>query len=69
MLCLSIGLLVWRVIDGDSAVRIVVAAGLVFMWICLIAANRAARRKEASRVLYGKARGDGGGSGEVVGGS
>ncbi|MDQ0689003.1 hypothetical protein QFZ56_007966, partial [Streptomyces achromogenes] len=29
MLCLSIGLLVWRVIDGDSAVRIVVAAGLV----------------------------------------
>ncbi|GAA5702123.1 hypothetical protein Save01_02938 [Streptomyces avermitilis] len=49
MLCLSIGQLVWRVIDGDSAVRIVVAAGLVLIWICLIAANRAARRKEASR--------------------
>jgi hypothetical protein len=48
MLCLSIGMLVWRVIDGDSAVRIVVAAGLAFMWICLIAANGAARRKEAN---------------------
>ncbi|GAA3901480.1 hypothetical protein GCM10023084_62370 [Streptomyces lacrimifluminis] len=49
MLCLSIGLLAWRVIDGDSAGRIAVTACLVLMWTCLIAANQAARRKEARR--------------------
>ncbi|MFI6376024.1 hypothetical protein [Streptomyces sp. NPDC050546] len=42
---MSAGLLVWRVIDGDGAGRILVAAGLVLVWGCLLAANRAARRR------------------------
>lgn len=42
MLCLSIGLLVWRVIDRDSAGRIAVTAFLVLTWVCLLAANQAA---------------------------
>lgn len=45
MLCLSVGLLGWRVIDGDGAGRILVAAVLVLVWVCLLAANRAARRR------------------------
>ncbi|MGX1566630.1 hypothetical protein [Streptomyces sp. NPDC055506] len=45
MLGLSIGLLVWRVAGGDGAGRILVAAGLVLVWVCLLAANRAARRR------------------------
>jgi hypothetical protein len=49
MLCLSIALLVWRVIDGDDAVRIAGAAVLVLVWIFLLAANQVARRREASR--------------------
>ncbi|MGW0611456.1 hypothetical protein [Streptomyces sp. NPDC002788] len=45
MLCLSIGPLVWRVIDGGGAGRILVAAGLVLVRACLPAAHRAARRR------------------------
>ncbi|MHC3469429.1 hypothetical protein ACYF6T_11990 [Streptomyces sp. 7R007] len=47
MLCLSTGLLVWRVVDGDSTGRIVVAACLVAVWLSLLAANRAARRRRS----------------------
>ncbi|MDR6974179.1 endonuclease YncB(thermonuclease family) [Streptomyces sp. 3330] len=47
MLCLSVVLFGWRVVDGDSAGRILVAAGLVLVWVCLLAANRAARRARA----------------------
>ncbi|GHA54286.1 hypothetical protein [Streptomyces purpurascens] len=45
MLCLSVGLLVWRVINGNGSGRILVAAGLILVWVCLLAANRAARRR------------------------
>lgn len=45
MLCLSVGLLVWRVINGNGSGRILVAAGLILVWACLLAANRAARRR------------------------
>lgn len=48
MLCLSISLLVWRVTDGDSVGRILMAAGLVLVWVALLAANQA-RRKQARR--------------------
>lgn len=48
MLCLSIGLLVRRVTDGDSVGRILVAAGLVLIWLALLAANQV-RRKQAKR--------------------
>lgn len=44
LLCWSITLLVWRVVDGDSAVRIAVTAGLTLLFGSLLAANRAARR-------------------------
>jgi len=47
MLCLSIALLVWRVVDGDGAGRILMAAVLVLVWVCLLAANLTARRKQA----------------------
>lgn len=47
MLCMSIALLAWRAIDGDSAGCILTATGLVIIWVCLLAANRAARRKQA----------------------
>ncbi|MEU4490489.1 hypothetical protein AB0H94_37445 [Streptomyces purpurascens] len=45
MLCLSVGLLVWQVINGNGSGRILVAAGLILVWVCLLAANRAARRR------------------------
>lgn len=45
MLCVSIALLAWRVIGGDGPGPIVFAAGQVLVWICLLAANRTARRK------------------------
>ncbi|MEU4877500.1 hypothetical protein [Streptomyces sp. NPDC021608] len=46
LLCWSITLLVWRVIDGASMVRIMVAAGLALLFGSLLAANHAARRKQ-----------------------
>lgn len=46
MLCLSIGLLMWRMTAGASVGRIAVAAVLVLTWVCLLAANRASRRKQ-----------------------
>ncbi|MFF1445632.1 hypothetical protein [Streptomyces sp. NPDC058295] len=46
---MSIALLVWRLIDGDSAVRIMVAAGLVALYAWLLIANRTARRKRDRR--------------------
>ncbi|CAL9619587.1 hypothetical protein SUDANB58_05803 (plasmid) [Streptomyces sp. enrichment culture] len=45
MLCFSIALLAWRVIDGDGPGPIILAAGQVLLWACLLAANRTARRK------------------------
>ncbi|MFD9389507.1 hypothetical protein ACFWBB_01825 [Streptomyces sp. NPDC060000] len=44
---MSTVLLVWRVIDGDSPARILIAVGLVVMWVCLLTANRTARRTRA----------------------
>ncbi|MER6788545.1 hypothetical protein ABT330_28715 [Streptomyces sp. NPDC000658] len=46
LLCWSITLLVWRISDGASTVRILVAAGLILVFGSLLAANRAARRKQ-----------------------
>lgn len=48
MLSISIALLAWRVVDGESPGPIVFAAGQVLVWICLLAANRTARRKHAA---------------------
>lgn len=45
MLCMSIGLLGWRIIDGDSATRVAVAACQVLLWGGLLLANRSARRR------------------------
>ncbi|GAA5707587.1 hypothetical protein Save01_08456 [Streptomyces avermitilis] len=45
MLCLGIGLLVWRIVDGDGTGRILVSAGMVLVWIWLLVANRSARRR------------------------
>lgn len=47
MLCLSIGLLVWRVADKDGVSRIAIAAVLVLVWCWLLAANWSARRKQS----------------------
>ncbi|MEU5282194.1 hypothetical protein [Streptomyces asoensis] len=44
MLCLSTALLVWRVVDGDRPVRVLIAAGLVALWAGLLVANRTARQ-------------------------
>lgn len=46
MLCISIGLLVWRVVDKDNGSRIAIAAVLVLLWCWLLAANWSARRKQ-----------------------
>ncbi|PKW12385.1 hypothetical protein SAMN05428944_0355 [Streptomyces sp. 1222.5] len=46
MLCISIGLLVWRLMDKDSVSRIAIAAVLVLLWSWLLAANWFARRKQ-----------------------
>ncbi|MFF8401091.1 hypothetical protein ACF1AB_23745 [Streptomyces sp. NPDC014846] len=46
MLCISIGLLVWRLMDKDSVSRIAIAAVLVLVWSWLLAANWFARRKQ-----------------------
>ncbi|MFD7712048.1 hypothetical protein ACFV6E_31185 [Streptomyces sp. NPDC059785] len=48
MLCGSVGLLVWRVTDGDGAGQVLVAALLVLSWICLLAANLRARNRQPS---------------------
>ncbi|MGW8065206.1 hypothetical protein ACVV2G_23800 [Streptomyces ziwulingensis] len=45
MLCVSVALLVWRVIDRDGAGPILFAAGQVLVWVCLLVANRTARRR------------------------
>lgn len=48
MLCISVAVLVWRVADGDGAGPIVFAAGQVLVWVCLLVANRTARRKQTA---------------------
>lgn len=47
MLCWAMGLLVWRIVDGDDVGRIVVSAGMVLVWISLLVANRSARRRRS----------------------
>lgn len=46
MLCIGVGLLVWRVGAGASTGQIVVAAAHVLVWVCLLIANRSARRRQ-----------------------
>ncbi|MBO1336437.1 hypothetical protein [Streptomyces sp. VRA16 Mangrove soil] len=43
MLAISLGLLVWRVVDKDPPGRIAVSALLVAVWVWLLIANRRAR--------------------------
>lgn len=45
MLCVSIGLLVWRVIDGDGTGRILMTSCLILVWVCLLVANLTARHR------------------------
>ncbi|SHN38114.1 hypothetical protein [Actinacidiphila paucisporea] len=45
MLCISIALLVLRVIDGDSKKSIVWTSCQVLLFIVLLVSNRSARRK------------------------
>lgn len=45
MLCATIGLLVWRVIDGHGIGSILVTSCMVLTWVLLLAANLNARRK------------------------
>ncbi|WP_431995350.1 hypothetical protein [Streptomyces griseoflavus] len=47
MLVIAVGMLVWRVADGGSAGGILVSACVVLVWLCLIVANRSARRGRA----------------------
>ncbi|MFJ8595209.1 hypothetical protein [Streptomyces sp. NPDC093598] len=47
MLCLSIGLTAWRIMDGDDVSRVLPAAVLVLIWAWLLIANRTARRRQA----------------------
>ncbi|MFF9156812.1 hypothetical protein ACF1AB_31815 [Streptomyces sp. NPDC014846] len=49
MLAISIGLLVWRVLDKDSVSRIATAAVLVLVWSCLLTANWFTRRNQDRR--------------------
>jgi hypothetical protein len=48
LLCLNGVSLVRRLAEGDSAVRVVVTAGVVLLFAWLLAANRTARRKRGS---------------------
>ncbi|CAM5290765.1 hypothetical protein [Streptomyces pilosus] len=45
MLGAAVGLLVWRVADGASTGGVLVPAALVLVWVCLLVANRSARRR------------------------
>lgn len=45
MLCIAIGLLAWRVTKGSSAASITLSSCHVLVWVCLLLANRSARRK------------------------
>ncbi|MEU1334843.1 hypothetical protein [Streptomyces sp. NPDC005865] len=46
LLCVSVGLLVWRIVDGDSVARIAVSAVLALAAIVLLVANHRNRRDE-----------------------
>ncbi|MEU1043406.1 hypothetical protein [Streptomyces sp. NPDC005907] len=48
MFCLSIVLLVWKLIDGAGAGRIIGAVCLVLVWPCLLVANRRNARRRQS---------------------
>lgn len=45
MLCLSAAVLVWRVVDGDTAGEITTAALICVAFACLLIANRKHRRQ------------------------
>ena len=45
MLCIALGFLAWRVIDGADRASITLSACHVLVWVCLLLANRSARRK------------------------
>ncbi len=48
MLCLSVALLVLRVVERDGTGRITLAAFSVLTWVSLLAANEHSRRKRRS---------------------
>lgn len=45
MLCLTIALLGWRIVEGDSAGKITVTAGTALVFACVLISNRSARRR------------------------
>lgn len=45
LLFTSVGLLVWRVGAGATAGQVVFAAAQPVVWVCLLVANRSARRR------------------------
>ncbi len=46
MLCISTGLLVWRVSDSASTGQTLLAGLHVLVWVCLLTANRSARHRQ-----------------------
>lgn len=48
MLCIGVGLLVWRVSAGASTGQIALAAAHVLLWICLLTANRSTHRRRST---------------------
>jgi hypothetical protein len=47
MLCIALGLLAWRVTEGASRASIALSSCHVLVWVCLLLANRSARRKHS----------------------
>ncbi|MFI8194273.1 hypothetical protein ACIF8T_37030 [Streptomyces sp. NPDC085946] len=45
MLCVTVGLLAWRVIEGADGASIALSACHVLLWGALLVANRSARRR------------------------
>ncbi|MEU0785062.1 hypothetical protein ABZ341_26210 [Streptomyces sp. NPDC006173] len=45
LLCVSVGLLVWRIADGAGGASIVWGSFQVLLWVWLLVSNHSARRK------------------------
>ncbi|MEU8789263.1 hypothetical protein [Streptomyces sp. NPDC048643] len=49
LLCISVGLLVWRTAAGSDGASIVWSSLQVLLWVWLLVSNHAARRKDRER--------------------
>ncbi|RAJ70635.1 hypothetical protein K377_07858 [Streptomyces sp. PsTaAH-137] len=45
MLCLTVALLVWRIVDGGSPGKIMVPAGTALVFVCVLISNLSTRRR------------------------